>query len=86
MSCPDSHPAMMLAGNPAETDLDGREVLFKAKAKAGKVAWDDSAAEQDSILAQRGPVQAPSVITAPDFGGEAVTTGHHEELPEARLS
>ena len=78
----DSHPAVMLAGKEAEADIAGREVLIKAKTKAEKVAWDDSAAEQDSIPAQRGPAQAPSAITAPDFGGE---TGHNKEKPEAKL-
>ena len=74
----DSHPAAMLAGREAGADFAGREVLIKAKTKAEKVAWDDSAAEQDSIPAQRGPPQAPSAITAPDFGGDTVTPGHDE--------
>ena len=72
------HPAVTLAGDHAEPGFAGREVLIKAKTKAGKVAWDDSAAEQDSIPALRGPVQAPSVITAPDFGGEAIAIGRDE--------
>ena len=74
----DSHPAVMLAGKEVEADFAGREVLIKAKMKAEKVAWDDSAAEQDSIPAQRGPAQTPSAITAPDFGGETVTTRHNK--------
>ena len=75
----------MLAGKDAEADFAGREVLIKAKTKAEKVAWDDSAAEQDSIPAQRGPAQAPSAITAPDFGGKTVTTGHNQQMQDAEL-
>lgn len=85
MGHPDPHPAVMFAGSQAETESAGREVLIKAKTKAQKAAWDDSAAEQDSIPAQHGPVQAPSVITAPDYGGEAVTTGHDEWMQEAKF-
>ena len=85
MSQSDPHPAVMLAGKPAEADFAGREVLIKAKTKAEKLAWDDSAAEQDSIPAQRGPAQAPSAITAPDFEGEAAATCHDEWLQEAEL-
>ena len=81
----DSDPAVRLAGNKAEADIAGREVLIKAKMKAEKVAWDDSAVEQDSIPAQRGSTQASSAITAPDFGGETVTTGHDEQMQDAEL-
>ena len=81
----DCNPAVMLAGKEAEADFGGREVLIKAKKKAEKVAWDDSAAEQDSIPAQRGPAQTPSAIRAPDFGGETVTTGHHEWMQSAEF-
>ena len=75
----------MLAGKEAEADFAGREVLIKAKMKAEKVSWDDSAAEQDSIPAQRGPAQAPAAITAPDFGGKPVMTDYDEEMQDAEF-
>ena len=46
-------------------------MTLKAKAKAQKLKarWEDSAAEQDTIPAYSGSMQATSIITAPDFGG-----------------
>ena len=82
----DAHPAVMSAGDQVEIHSAGTtsEVFMKAKKKAEKVAWDDSAAEQDTIPAQHGPAQAPSAITAPDFGGGTLTTGYDKWVPETK--